>query len=87
MILGPERTPLAIEILSEAAIEGRVSISDARRLAADSSTSDLRDVMAALEHDGYLRFDADGYAFPSRVLRDWWTARHRLTHTLVRDRT
>lgn len=86
LILGPRRTVLAIEILSEAAIEGVVALASARKLAQDYEPSELRDVMAALEHDGYLRLDDEGYAFPSLVLRDWWSARHKLTHVPLRER-
>ena len=43
----------------------------------------VRDLVAAqknilwvLEHDGYLRKEGSPYVFVSKLLRDWWEARH-----------
>ena len=81
-VLGP-RMPLAIELLTEAA-HGHLTREAAAILAEDylpgtalaqERLSFLRDVLAILEHDGYLRSDEAGYVFASRLVRDWWKAR------------
>ena len=35
-----------------------------------------RQTLEVLEHDGYLERKADRYRFVSKLLRDWWKARH-----------
>ena len=36
--------------------------------------------LKVLVHDGYLKAGADGYSFPSRLLKDWWSTRFRDHH-------
>ncbi len=37
-------------------------------------------------HDGYLKDGDDGFRFPSRLLKDWWSARFRDHHTPLEER-
>ena len=37
----------------------------------------IADTLEVLTHDGYLESSDEGYCFPSRLLRDWWSARFR----------
>ena len=83
MVLPPEWRPLAADLLTEAAVKGSLTVSAARDLARDllpigqRHDEVLRELFNLLEHDGYLERRADGgRAFCSRLLRDWWRARH-----------
>ena len=83
---------IAMEILAEAALQERFTPS-ARRcleqlyapLVADAPSC-ISDVLEVLVHDGYLEDVDDGLRFPSRLLRDWWTARFRDHHTSLEER-
>jgi hypothetical protein len=86
LMLGEQLLDLAIDLLSEAAIAGPLTIPTARRLAADFKPQQLRDVLDVLLHDGYLQLDDEAYTFPSAFLREWWKARHRATHRLLAER-
>ena len=83
---------IAMEILAEAAVQG-VFGADARRALEQSYAPLVRDAPArvaealdVLEHDGYLEPGADGYRFPSRLLKDWWAARFRNHHVPLAGR-
>ena len=39
-----------------------------------------RSTLEILMHDGYLEAGDDGHRFPSRLLKDWWSARFRDHH-------
>ncbi|MBA3547235.1 MAG: ATP-binding protein [Nannocystis sp.] len=82
-VLGPRMQPLAIELLTEAA-HGHLSSEAATMLVEDylpgaelqhERLPVLREVLAILEHDGYLRSEELGYVFASRLIGDWWKAR------------
>ena len=45
-------------------------------IAADPSVR-IADTLEVLIHDGYLESCAEGSRYPSRLLRDWWSARYR----------
>ena len=92
--LDDESRRIAMEILAEAAVQG-VFGADARRALERSYTPLFPDaparVVAALEvlgHDGYLELEpgADGYRFPSRLLKDWWETRFRGHHMPLAER-
>jgi hypothetical protein len=85
-MLGEQMLPLAIDLLSEAAIAGPLTIPAARQLAADFKPKQLREVMDVLLHDGYLHLEADVYAFPSAFLREWWKTRHQTSHSTLAER-
>ncbi len=87
MVLGREGYRIALEILTEAAVnDGLLSGDTIRRYheylqggSKDEAEADpvpLEDVLRVLEHDGYLERHGDGYRFVSGLLEDWWRGRH-----------
>ena len=83
---------LAMEILAEAAIEGRFTVRAERSLATlyaelvEEVPGRIADVLAVLGYDGYLEAGEDGYRFSSRLLKDWWAARFRGHHVALEKR-
>ena len=92
MVLGDDAYGTALELLTEAAVhKGRLTDKAIRRYRAalESSGGDaasIEDVLYSLEHDGYLEQQTDGYRFVSRLLQDWWLARHGRFFTPIQDR-
>ena len=83
MVLGDEGYRAALEMLSEAAVDGGRLRGDAidrhRGLLADGAGADsplVEDVLRVLEHDGYLERQGDGYRFVSGLLEGWWRVRY-----------
>ena len=81
--LDDESYTVAMEILAEAATQD-VFTSDARQSLERQYSTKLDDApgciveaLDILEHDGYLEAGDDGHRFPSRLLKDWWSARFR----------
>ena len=83
LVLGPEGYRDALDLLTEAAVNGGVLTSDAiarysayfqARAAADPAPMD--GVLRVFEHDGYLAPQGNDYRFVSGLLEDWWCARH-----------
>lgn len=82
-VLGRIGYPIALEMLTETAVKGRLDADAVSRYRAyfDSpheaaAVPSVKDVLHVLEHDGYLeRHDGD-YRFVSRLLEDWWRGRH-----------
>ena len=74
---------LAMQVLAETATQGVFTEGARRRLDAlssaitDDASGRIADTVEVLLHDGYLESSDDGYRFPSRLLRDWWSARFR----------
>lgn len=87
LVLAPETVPLALDLLTEAAVSRELSDGAAREIAARQELSDpktaLRDTLAILEHDGYLERREGGFVFLSALLRDWWAHRFGSTHEPV----
>lgn len=87
-----DRYTLAMEILAEAATQGCFSAGARRGLeewyadVVDDPRRDIQDVLAVLEHDGYLEEHEGGFRFPSRLLMDWWVARFRDHHSPIEGR-
>ena len=52
----------------------------------DDTPGRIADTLEILMHDGYLEDGDDGYRFPSRLLKDWWSARFRDHHILLENR-
>ena len=78
---------VAMKILAEAATQG-VFTANARRcleglysVVIDDSSRRITETLDVLVHDGYLEAGHDGHRFPSRLLKDWWSARFRDHHT------
>jgi hypothetical protein len=80
-VLDNEKIPLALDLLSEAAINGILKSAMCDILFDRSGLKDkgpvLREVLDVLEHDGYLvRHETiDGWRFSSNLIRDWWKKR------------
>jgi hypothetical protein len=89
MVLGSEVYPLALELLTETAVSGKLTTDAAFFLGQqyafeDRSCEDvLREILGILEHDGYLWKDGMEYKFISNLLRDWWKARFEFFYTPV----
>ncbi len=90
--LDDEDHSLAMEILAEAATEGAFTPDARRRLnelysaVAGDASERITDTLDVLVHDGYLEVSGSGYRFPSRLLRDWWSARFRDHHVPLASR-
>ena len=87
MVLGDEGYRAALEMLTEAAVNGGRLRGDAigrhrESLAAEAGAGAggdpllIEDVLHVLEHDGYLARQGDGYRFVSGLLEDWWRVRY-----------
>ena len=82
LVLGPEGCRDALDLLTEAAVNGGVLEHGAIDRCSDyfqnraAGTVPIEDVLRVLEHDGYLEAQQDGYHFVSGLLEDWWRARH-----------
>lgn len=90
--LGDESYSIAMEILAEAATQESFT-PDARRglekiysAVVGDAVERVADVLEVLVHDGYLEHNGNGYRFPSRLLKDWFSARFRDHHVPLRDR-
>ena len=89
MVLGNEGYRVALEILTETAVNDGRLFGDAvdwyRRYfpaqtptppSGDAESMPVDEVLYVLEHDGYLERLGDGYRFVSGLLEDWWRLRH-----------
>ena len=90
--LEDESHTIAMEILAEAATQ-EVFTPSARRClerlyakVVDDAPSRIADTLEILMHDGYLEAGDDGHRFPSRLLKDWWSARFRDHHRPLKGR-
>ncbi len=90
--LEDERYAIAMEILAEAATQERFTRSARGHLeqlyapVVDDAPGRIADVLEVLVHDGYLEAGDDGFRFPSRLLKDWWSARFRDHYIPLEDR-
>ncbi len=82
LVLGPEILPLALEMLTEAAVTGCLAptapsaIQTGYEFRETSVREATEEVLRVLEHDGYFKPGAGGYVFESRLLKDWWEKRY-----------
>ena len=90
--LEDESHTIAMEILAEAATQ-EVFTPSARRClerlyakVVDEVPRRIADTLEILVHDGYLADGDDGHRFPSRLLKDWWSARFRHHYTPLESR-
>ena len=90
--LEEESYSIAMEILAEAATQ-EVFTPGARRhleqlydAVLNDAPVSIADALDVLMHDGYLQAADDGHRFPSRLLKDWWSARFRNHHTPLAKR-
>ena len=90
--LEDESYSIAMEILAEAAVQdvftpnARRSLERLYSALENDAPGRITDVLEILVHDGYLEEGNDGYCFPSRLLKDWWSARFRDHHTSLENR-
>ena len=83
---------IAMEILAEAAVQGTFTPTARRCLeqcyapVVDDVPSRIAEVLDVLMHDGYIETTADGFRFPSRLLKDWWSSRFRDHHSPLEQR-
>jgi hypothetical protein len=90
--LGEKKLPLALEMVTEATVGGGLSSKAIKAFQEyytfeDKSVGDVeQEILWVLEHDGYLKWEGDGYMFVSNVLRDWWERRHGSSYTPVLQR-
>ena len=81
-VLGKSGYPVALEILTATAVEGRLDGETVARYRAhfaareDDGGPSVEDVLHVLEHDGYLEREDGGYRFVSGLLEDWWQGRY-----------
>ena len=81
-VLGRSGYPVALEILTAAAVDGRLDGDTAARYRAhfaartEEGAPPVEDVLHVLEHDGYLERSDGGYRFVSGLLEDWWRGRY-----------
>ena len=90
MVLGPNLDLLALDLLTEAAVTGKLTSETSKVLAKGHFEGEwgvpLRDILAILEHDGYLK-ERDGvYSFASNLLQDWWKARFSFAYVPAAER-
>ncbi|MDE0433051.1 MAG: ATP-binding protein [Bryobacterales bacterium] len=80
--LGWAAYPVALEILTAAAVQGRLDGDTLGRYHAyfavriEDGAPSVEDVLHVLQHDGYLEREDGGYRFVSGLLQDWWRGRH-----------
>ena len=92
LVLGPESFTLALEILTETAVTGRLTPESLSALQKgyefqERSVQDAsEEILRVLEHDGYLKAGGDGFEFESFLLQDWWQKRHGFFHVPVLER-
>ncbi len=82
-VLGEEYFPLAIDLLTEAAVNGFLSPEVATMISKRYSFGSdhvLREIIGILEHDGYFLQKERYYRFVSNLLKDWWKARFAFTY-------
>ena len=92
-VLGKDVYRLALDMLTETAITGTlraeaIAAFRAYHIMKGRDIVDVqKEVLWVLEHDGYLKpVSGSGYVFASRLLGDWWQARHRMFYVPVQNR-
>ena len=84
-ILGREAYPIALEVLTETAVRGRLDGDFINRCRTYFTIRDeddgkgitsFEDVLHVLLHDGYLERHEGGFRFISGLLEDWWRSRY-----------
>lgn len=91
LVLVPDQFAIALEILTEAAVVKGVNAEAAIKICISQGKGgdprrDVNDILAILEHDGYLLPTSGIYSFASYVLRDWWVRRFGQGYVPIGDR-
>ena len=85
IVLGETGYTVALEILTAAAVNGRINAEAVNRYRDYFESRDEKDrddavsvghVLHVLQHDGYLEPEDDGYRFVSGLLEEWWCRRY-----------
>ena len=91
-VLSAEAHPLALEMLTEAAVVGKLTDEALAALRDDYSFEEQspvevqKEILEVLGHDGYLKHMPRGYVFVSRLLKDWWKNRYQHSYVPVAKR-
>jgi len=81
-VLGEGLLPMALDILCDTAVNGflrkksLLALQQEYDFEGSSTASVQNNILWVLEHDGYLKKTSRGYKFVSKLLQDWWNARH-----------
>ncbi len=92
LVLGTDGYRMALDLLTEAAVERGLADEAIRRyrlvLAASGTPAQtsVEDVLNVLEHDGYLERRVTGHRFVSGLLEDWWRSRYGSRFVPILDR-
>ena len=92
LVLGIRGYRMALDLLTEAAIQSELSHEAIRRYGLAPGPSEIseevsiEDILQVLEHDGYLERREDRYRFVSGLLEDWWRSRHGRWHVPILKR-
>ena len=90
--LDDEGFSMAMEILAEASTQdvftpaAQSCLEQLYTRTVDDARGCIAGALEVLNHDGYLEAVDQGYAFPSRLLNDWWAARFRDHHVPLQSR-
>ena len=90
-VLEPESVPLALDLLTEAAVADGLTPKSAQQLMQRAQLADsdavLREVLDVLQHDGYLAWndEAKAWQFVSRLVKDWWKKRFQLSYVSLQE--
>ena len=90
--LEDESYSIAMEILAQAATRDVFTPGARRSLewlyanVVGDAQERIADALDVLVHDGYVEAGPDGHRFPSRLLKDWWSARFRDHHVPLERR-
>ncbi|MBU4120480.1 MAG: hypothetical protein KKA48_02865, partial [Proteobacteria bacterium] len=85
-VLEREAVPLALDLLTEAAMADGLKVDKARRLMQRAELAEgetlLSEVLDVLIHDGYLAWNEDRTTlrFVSSLVRDWWKSSFELKY-------
>jgi uncharacterized protein len=91
-VLGQELMPLAIELLTEAAVKGSFKVTtlalikDLKGFEGYGDKTLQNEVLEILMHDGYLKREMNDYFFVSKLLKDWWKRRYGTGYISIRRR-
>jgi uncharacterized protein len=95
LVLGPILHPLALDLLTEAALVGQLEPSACQVFGKEYGIAnnvlrpedDVRQVLTVLEHDGYLQRQGMSYQFVSKLVKDWWKATHEFSFLTAAQRS
>ena len=91
-VLPVEAFPLALDMLTEAAVVGKLTdevltvLRDDYAFEGQTPVEIQKEILGVLEHDGYLKRMPRGYVFVSKLLKDWWKNRHQYSYVPVSKR-